>query len=84
MPAVTRAATVVRTSSKDAARAAPSSEVRKARPKPPEPRTFGAKTVKPVATRLWATGDQSGRSWPSGPPWKLTTVRLGPRTPGGV
>ena len=57
MPAVTSASTVVRTSSKDASRAGPSSEVRKARPNPPEPRTFGANTVKPAATRPCATGE---------------------------
>ena len=55
-----------------------------AAPWPPEPRTLGAKTVSPAATSAWATGEKAGRSWPSGPPWKLTTVRLGPCTPGGT
>src|SRR3954468_15859785 len=83
MPSATSASTVVRTSANDASRAGPSSAVVNARPKPPDPRTFGANTVNPAATRLCATGDQLGRSWPSGPPWKLTTVRFGPGTPGG-
>ena len=55
-----------------------------AAPCPPDPRTFGAKTVSPAATSAWATEWNSGRSCPSGPPWKLTTVRLAPGTPGGV
>src|SRR5688500_16257164 len=83
MPTATSSSTVARTSSNDASRAAPSSQVVNARPNPPDPRTFGAKTVKPAATRLCATGEYAGRSVPSGPPWKLTTVRFGPLTPAG-
>src|SRR5919112_1925745 len=83
MPPATSASTVARTSAKEPSRAAPSSQVVNARPKPPEPRTFGAKTVNPAATRLCAIAEYAGRSTPSGPPWKLTTVRFGPVTPGG-
>ena len=54
------------TSAKDASRAGPSSAAVNARPKPPEPRTFGANTVNPAATRPCA---RSRWTWKRAPTW---------------
>ena len=53
IPVVTAKSTVAATSSIAPFRSAPSSRPTKRRPKPDEPRTFGARTEIPAATRAW-------------------------------
>ena len=45
-----------------------------AAPCPPDPRTFGANTVSPLATSDCATGDQAGRSWARATPRRRADV----------
>src|SRR4051794_5065515 len=77
-PASRRYATQEATSAIASYRNGPLSAFTNFRPKPDDPRTFGANTAMPCAASDWNNGPCPGRSCASGPPWNHSTVGCGP------